>query len=157
MSETEEFTCPNCGAPLTPHGRAKEVKCAFCGTMAIVPESLREAGPDEASSEEEATPQAAVRVQAVQAAPQPIAAEPQQPWAGETRKKRGGGGRVLRVIGWIIAVIGILFLLLFILGEVGNTGSHSDFIITVIVCPTPLILLGAGLFAWGSAILRKQK
>jgi hypothetical protein len=65
----------------------------------------------------------------------------------------------LRVIGGIIGVIGILLLLLLIIGWVvgGADATTKDYITTIIVCPTPLIVLGAGLFAWGGSIQRKLK
>jgi LSD1 subclass zinc finger protein len=40
MSEAKSFNCPNCGSPLMPDGTAKQVKCAFCSSIVIVPEEL---------------------------------------------------------------------------------------------------------------------
>jgi LSD1 subclass zinc finger protein len=42
MTEAKSFNCPNCGSPLMPNGEAKEVKCAFCGSIVIVPVELRD-------------------------------------------------------------------------------------------------------------------
>ena len=43
MSETEDFQCPNCGSPLSLNAAAMNVKCPYCGSEVIVPESLRPA------------------------------------------------------------------------------------------------------------------
>ena len=40
MADMKSFNCPNCGSALIPDGDAKEVKCAFCGSIVIVPEEL---------------------------------------------------------------------------------------------------------------------
>ncbi len=42
MSDAKCFNCPNCGSPLMPNGKAKEVKCAFCNSTVIVPDELRD-------------------------------------------------------------------------------------------------------------------
>ena len=66
-------------------------------------------------------------------------------------------GKALRVIGGIIAAIGILFLLLFLLFLFIPGGDPVEDIIADIICiPLPLILLGWGVFAWGTS-LRKLK
>src|SRR5262245_14804607 len=41
MTEAKVFQCPNCGSPLNVQGNDAETKCAYCGTMVIVPEELR--------------------------------------------------------------------------------------------------------------------
>lgn len=45
MAEIKSFQCPNCGSSVDPSGSAKEVKCAYCGTIVIVPEELRDQAP----------------------------------------------------------------------------------------------------------------
>jgi len=84
---------------------------------------------------------------------------PEQKRIDDARKKRTKGGTTLRVIGGIIAVVGILLLLLLIISRVGGGADTTteDYITTIIACPTPLIVLGAGLFVWGSSIPRKLK
>ena len=42
MSAIKSFSCPNCGSPLMPDGKEKEIKCAFCSSTIIVPEELRD-------------------------------------------------------------------------------------------------------------------
>ena len=37
------FQCPSCGSPLNTTGGEKEIQCAYCRSMVIVPEELREA------------------------------------------------------------------------------------------------------------------
>lgn len=39
---THSFTCPACGAPLTPKGPASVISCPHCLTSVIVPEDLRQ-------------------------------------------------------------------------------------------------------------------
>ena len=77
----------------------------------------------------------------------------------ETRRIKRG--KSLRVIGAIMAVIGVLVLALFLAVQLSPTSSTADnsegFIGAIFLCPTPLILLGAGLFAWGFFSLRKMK
>lgn len=43
MSEGKRFVCPSCGSALNPSGDVPQVKCAYCGTMVIVPPELRSA------------------------------------------------------------------------------------------------------------------
>jgi len=78
--------------------------------------------------------------------------------AMETRRKKQG--KSLRVIGAIIAAIGLLVLILFVAIQLSPTASadkSGGFIGAIFLCPTPLILLGGGLFAWGFFSLRKNK
>ncbi len=68
-------------------------------------------------------------------------------------------GKALRVIGGIIVAIGIVLLLLSVGGSdlFGPGGAdQADVIATICIVPLPLILLGWGLFAWGTS-LRKLK
>jgi hypothetical protein len=67
-------------------------------------------------------------------------------------------GKSLRVMGIIIGVIGLLLLALFVVIQLTSptAGDNSGgFIGAIFLCPTPLILLGGGLFAWGFLSLRK--
>ncbi|HVM70907.1 MAG TPA: zinc-ribbon domain-containing protein [Anaerolineales bacterium] len=68
-------------------------------------------------------------------------------------------GKSLRVIGGIIAGLGVLVLLLFILVTVTSPKSSdtTGMLDASLFCPLPLILLGAGLYYWGYATLRKLK
>jgi len=95
----------------------------------------------------------------VQPAEKQFEADPEQKRIDDARKKQTKGGKALRVIGGIIAVVGILLLLLLIIGWVvgGADTTTEDYITTIFVCPTPLIVLGAGLFVWGVSIQRKLK
>ena len=95
----------------------------------------------------------------VQPAEKQFEADPEQKRIDDTRKKRTKGGKAMRVIGGIIAVVGILLLLLLIIGWMvgGGDTTTEDYITTIIVCPTPLIVLGAGLFVWGVSVQRKLK
>ena len=95
----------------------------------------------------------------VQPAEKQFEAEPEQKRIDDAEKKQTKGGKALRVTGGIIAVVGILLLLRLIIGwgVGGGDTATEDYIITIIVCPTPLIVLGAGLFVWGVSIRRKLK
>ncbi len=48
-SSIRAFKCPTCGAPLEPQGDAASMKCGFCGSTVVVPESLRTPPPQPAS------------------------------------------------------------------------------------------------------------
>lgn len=37
----QSFACPTCNAPLVYDGRATSVSCDYCGTVVIVPETMR--------------------------------------------------------------------------------------------------------------------
>ena len=41
MASNQTFQCPSCGAALVAQGEARQVKCPYCGTQVIVPDSLR--------------------------------------------------------------------------------------------------------------------
>jgi hypothetical protein len=69
-------------------------------------------------------------------------------------------GKALRVVGTIVAAIGMLILLLFVVvmfSPTTSADSSQGLIPAIFLCPTPLILLGGGLFAWGTYSLRKLK
>jgi hypothetical protein len=77
--------------------------------------------------------------------------------AEASRLKRA---KTLRVVGGILAVIGLLILLLFVavmFAPTTSADSTQGFIMAVLCFPTPLILVGGGLFAWGTYSLRKIK
>ena len=70
-------------------------------------------------------------------------------------------GKSQRVSGGIIAVLGLLVLILFVAIQLASPSASPDssqgFLPVILLCPTPLILLGGGLFAWGYNSLRKIK
>jgi predicted nucleic acid-binding Zn ribbon protein len=76
----------------------------------------------------------------------------------ETRQIKRG--KSLRASGVIIAAIGLVILILCVVIQVTSPPSADNsegFILVILLCPTPLILLGGGLFAWGTYSLRKLK
>jgi len=95
----------------------------------------------------------------IQAAKKQFEADLEQKRAEAAKTNRTKRGKSLRVIGGIIGVIGILVLLLFILAGATSSPStdNSGMLPAIFVCPVPLIVLGAGLFARGVSILRKLR
>ena len=48
MPQVASLNCPSCGASLDTAGSAS-VKCPYCGTVAIIPEQLRQSIPEKPS------------------------------------------------------------------------------------------------------------
>lgn len=44
--------CPNCGGPIDPPGGQSSMKCPYCGTSVVVPESLRKPDSSRSASQE---------------------------------------------------------------------------------------------------------
>ncbi len=47
---THSFSCPSCGAPVIPKGRATTVSCPYCRASVVVPEELRQVSKGAAQS-----------------------------------------------------------------------------------------------------------
>jgi DNA-directed RNA polymerase subunit RPC12/RpoP len=52
----QRFACPTCNAPLEHLGDAATVRCDYCGSVVIVPEAMRPAGPAPRQPDSPATP-----------------------------------------------------------------------------------------------------
>lgn len=93
MASNQTFQCPSCGAALVAQGDARQVKCPYCSTQVIVPDSLRTPQPG---------PPSVVVVQAPPTAP-----------AAPARSSAGGClvGLVFSVV--ILGIIGFLTFSLF--------------------------------------------
>lgn len=48
-SPVQAFRCPTCGAPLEPEQGALTMKCGYCGSSVVIPQSLRNPSPASAS------------------------------------------------------------------------------------------------------------
>jgi hypothetical protein len=75
-------------------------------------------------------------------------------------KSKLNRGKTLRTIGAIVAILGVVILILFIIAQLASPTAKDNpqgFILAMAFCPTPLILLGGGLYAWGVSTLRKLK
>jgi DNA-directed RNA polymerase subunit RPC12/RpoP len=108
VASNQTFQCPSCGAALTAQGEARQVKCPYCGTQVIVPDSLR-------------TPQAAAQpwppqVVVVQA---PAAASAAPP-------ARSSVGGCLTALVFIVVLLGVVGGLVFLsLAPGGSTSGIS--------------------------------
>src|SRR5688572_16833314 len=56
----QSFACPTCNAPLVYDGRSTSVRCDYCGTVVIVPETMR-------TSATKATPGSSAAIESVPA------------------------------------------------------------------------------------------
>src|SRR5512133_1482145 len=46
MAQSDDFRCPNCGAPLAIESDRPTIRCPFCSTQVIVPPELRPRPPE---------------------------------------------------------------------------------------------------------------
>jgi DNA-directed RNA polymerase subunit RPC12/RpoP len=121
---TQEFNCPNCGAPLDYDGSGATIRCPYCETSVVVPAELR--------------PQA-VRAQPVTPAPvQPPAITIDQLEAVSTTARRGvsclASAVLLGVILFVAAMIAIPILLTRRASQMASKVNE----------PTPVLATGIG-------------
>ena len=104
----DTFSCPGCGAPLTPDGQSVTITCPFCGTSVIVPDSLQAKLASPAVDVLKTAGAYAPAVGSAPAAPVPV------------RKS----SRSTKILGYL--ALAVMFLLLYGLGVLFNSGSGSD-------------------------------
>jgi hypothetical protein len=123
-------SCPNCGNSIPLEARI----CQYC--------------------------QQSFRVEEIESAKNQLAARLAQTRAEEKEGSRQQRMKSLRVAGGIAAVLGVALMLLLGLIQMGSTSLSNNttgFALVMLCCPTPLILLGGGLFGWQTYSLRRQK
>ena len=133
------------GIPLV----ANQKKCPSCGNFIPLEAKICQYCRQSFSDEE------------IESTKKQLEAELAQKRAEAAETSRLKRGKSLRVAGGIIAGVGILVLIVFLLANFTTPTTSADssqgFVPAIFLCPTPLILLGGGLFAWGTYSLRKLK